>query len=216
MDGANQNQQWSINQPQQSQINQRPNWNNPVIPPVMMPQNGSPQWWQMMFNPNMMNAMQMAAQQAQQQAAQQNPMVQPQQPTQNAAPAVMQTMNQISSARVITSTEDIKPSEVPVDDTVRLFLTDDLQTIYGKKWDNNGELKNMVFQRVPDEPVEVVEATDSKISEEMLKQGDRITALEDRIDALLNATTELSNKITKIELNGSKSTSTKKGGATNE
>lgn len=210
MGDVNQNQQWSINQPQQMNSqpqNMRPNWNNPVNPPVQMPQPGSPQWWQMMFNPNLMNEINMNQPTSQLNMTQQVPV-------QNTV-SVQQTVNQISSARVITTAEDIKPSEMPVDDTVRLFLTDDLQTVYAKKWDNNGELKNMVFQRVPD----VIEKTDSSVpvisQQDIDSQNDRISSLEDRLDALLNATTELSNKITKMEVNSSKSTA-KKGSAANE
>ena len=224
MDTMNQNQQWSINQPQQpmnqqwsqnqpqSQMTQpRANWNNPVVPPVQMPAYGSPQWWQMMFNQNLINGLNIPQQT---QSGQVQGMQMSNQMGQNTNP-IPQTVNQISSARVISSLEEVKPSEVPVDDAIRIFMTDDLQTIYAKKWNNAGELDNMVFQRVPDEKKPQIAQVDSGISETVESQNGRISALEDRIDALLDATTELSNKITKMEVNGSKA-SPKKGGMTNE
>lgn len=216
MDGMNQNQQWNnqpTNQPYPTNPSQnpRPNWNNPVPTPMPMPQYGSVPWWQQMFNPNMMNWLNNNGQQPSQPLS--NPMPTPQnQPIQNVAPSV-QTMNQISSARVVSSPEDIKPSEMPVDDTIRIFMTDDLQTVYAKKWSNTGELDNMIFQRVPDKKVEISDAGASQ--QEISSQNDRIANLESRFEALLDATTEISNKLTKMEVNSSKTTA-KKGGASNE
>ena len=219
MSEVNQNQQWN-NQPQtnqqygnnqQNQFNQKQmNWNNPTPQMASMPQPGSVPWWQMMFNPSMMNWMNNMngmGQQTNQSQALTNSTVSNPSPVSN-------TVNQISSARVISSLEDIKPSEIPVDDTTRLFMTDDMQTIYAKKWDNTGELQNMVFQRVPEEK-RSNNSTDLIISEKVENQDDRISSLENQIEALLNATTELSNKITKMEVNNSKSTQ-KKGGTVNE
>lgn len=181
-------------QSQYPQNNQR-SWNNPTPPPVNMPY--SPQWWTMLFqNPNMLASMMSAmngqqfnpmANQANQQynpPAPQN--VPPQAPVQNAP--VPNTVNQISSARVITSTQDILPSELPVDNNIRLFMTDDLQTVYGKKWNNNGELDNMVFQRVND-TVPVQEAQNVEEKE------DRLASLESRMNSLIEATTLLANKV---------------------
>lgn len=132
------------------------------------------------------------------------------QPSPNQVP-ISQTVNQISSARVITSLDDIKPSEVPVDDTTRIFMTDDLQTIYAKKWDNNGELKNMVFQRVPDEDPNQQSSSESNTDS-------RFSEIENRIDSIIQITRDLATKVEKMNVvtdsNNSKSTQ-KKGGTAN-
>lgn len=134
----------------------------------------------------------------------------PQPSTSPANPAqapISQTVNQISSARVITSLDDIKPSEVPVDDTTRIFMTDDLQTIYAKKWDNTGELRNMVFQRVPDK------ISNQKDSSEQ-NNDSRFSELENKIESIIQITKELATKVEQMDTNNSKSAQ-KKGGTTN-
>lgn len=70
-----------------------------------------------------------------QNVSQQSSNVQPQQ----------QTKNRISSVRIIGSPDDIKADEIPMDDSISLFMQDDLSVIYGKRWTNNGVVENLRF-----------------------------------------------------------------------
>lgn len=203
--GANFNSQ-QPNQPN----NQSYNWNNPVpnmSNPAMYP------WYLAMFrDPNVLASIVNTANNNQPSTMPQmpnmntNPQPMNSQPPQNQVP-ISQTVNQISSARVITSLDDIKPSEVPVDDTTRIFMVDDLQTIYAKKWDNTGELKNMVFKRVLDENPNQEQSNQNT-------SDSRFSELENRIDSIIQITKELATKVEQMESNNSKSTQ-KKGGTTN-
>lgn len=118
-------------------MNQRPpmNWNMPTNPMAAM-------WY------NFMNQMNNQNNQNNQQAAQNQS--QPQQQQQVAAD--QQTNNKISLVRVIKSTDDIKPNEIPSDGSISLFLMDDLGAIYGKCWTNNGTVKNLRFVLERDDP----------------------------------------------------------------
>lgn len=207
--GANYGQQ-SQNQPQNMPNNQSYNWNNPV--PNMNNVAMYPWYLAMLRDPNalatFLNMMNNGQGPSMPSMPNMNANPQPTvpQPNQTQVP-VSSTVNQISSARVITSLNDIKPSEVPVDDTTRIFMTDDLQTIYAKKWDNNGELKNMVFQRIPDEVPNQQNSSNEN-------NDSRFSQIEERIDTIIQVTKELANKVEDLSVNTSKSTQ-KKGGAAN-
>lgn len=192
------NQQNQFNQPQNSNQN---NWNA-----GQQIQYGSPQWWQMVLSAVSSMITQQPRMPQNNNQMNQQAFQQPSQPVSQPV-NYANTSNQISLAKIISSTEDIKPSDIPVDDTVRIFMTDDLQTIYAKKWDNNGELNNMVFQRVHDEP--------KKVEVQQNSDDSRMNNLENKFEELLGITTDLANKISKMETNNPKS-STKKGVTSNE
>lgn len=200
---------YNSQQPNQSQNmpnSQSYNWNNPV-PNIPNSNNMAmlPWFLAMLRDPNALASF-LNSVNNQPASAPPMPNVNPQPSAPQPVPT-SQTINQISSARVITSLDDIKPSEVPVDDTTRIFMTDDLQTIYAKKWDNNGELKNMVFQRVPDEV-----PNQQNSSEEA--NNSRFSQIEERIDTIIQVTKELANRVEELGANNSKSTQ-KKGGTAN-
>lgn len=113
------------------------NWNVPTNPMAAM-------WLANMFgnannmNNNNRNGQQMA--QNQNQATQNQVQSQEQKPDENILPI-----------RVVKSPDDIKVYQIPMDDKISLFLQDDLSVIYGKKWTNDGDIKNMRFVRVDGE-----------------------------------------------------------------
>lgn len=113
---------------------QRPpmNWNVPTNPMAMA-------WYQ-----NMMNAMNNMAnnQNGQQTAQNQN------QNQNSTSPTVSQTKNtkhSVSLARVVNSPDEIKPNEIPNDGSLSIFVNDDLNSIYVKRWLNDGSVDNLCF-----------------------------------------------------------------------
>lgn len=88
----------------------------------------------------------------------------------------------ISSARVIKSPEEIKPDEILMNGSVSLFLQEDMNVVYGKRWTNNGVLENIRFVREDPVPVEQPSQSTSVSSinlEELAKQ------ISDMIDGKL-------------------------------
>ena len=120
------------------------NWNFPTINP----------WWQqpVITTPIPVQPMlsQQPAQPQQQQPVQQPQQVQQPQATPQPAPQ-SNTQHRISSARVVVSQDEIKPNEIPMDDSITIFLQDDLNRIYGKRWTNNGTVENLEYARVNNE-----------------------------------------------------------------
>lgn len=121
-------QQNGMASPNQGNAKQIMNWNMPTNPMATM-------WYY-----NLMNLMnnntnnQNNAQPAQNQPNTQQPTSQ-----------VQQMDNSVSSVRVVKSQDEIKAEEIPMNDSISLFLQDDLSIIYGKRWTNNGGVDNMRF-----------------------------------------------------------------------
>ena len=89
----------------------------------------------------------------------QNPMggyTAPQYVPQPAIPQPQQTFvahNQIRpvNGRVVSSENDITPNDVPMDNTVSLFPTDDYSCIFAKQWTSDGKIKTTKFVPVENE-----------------------------------------------------------------
>ena len=54
------------------------------------------------------------------------------------------------NGRVVSSENDITPNDVPMDNTVSLFPTDDYSCIYAKQWTSDGKIKTTKFVPVDD------------------------------------------------------------------
>lgn len=72
------------------------------------------------------------------------------QPTQNlpqssVIPIQQQEDGKSFSVRVIKSPDEIKPDEIPMNGEISLFLQDDLNVIYGKRWTNKGTVDTLRF-----------------------------------------------------------------------
>ena len=115
------------------------NWNMPTNPMAAM-------WWNNMMssmgNPNNQNNSQPAQNQTQ---SQNQTNVQPQ-----------QMENKVSTVRVVKTPNEIKADEILMNGDISLFLQDDLNVVYGKRWTNNGTIDNMRFIREiePDQNIE--------------------------------------------------------------
>lgn len=94
-----------------------------------------------------------------------------------------QTKNRISSVRIIKSPDDIKADEIPMDDSISLFLQDDLSVIYGKRWTNNGVVENLSFI-LEDRTNRDLE--DSKPNNPMFDLDDFMKKVSDLMDDKLN------------------------------
>ena len=224
MDGyQNQNQNMNMNQqnaPQNSgypnqNMGQMPpqtpprNWDTPVLPMSFgqqVPPGGMPNWLQYMINSYLSQQQRQPDPRqfsgfGQSNQAQPQPQTMPQQQVQQETVTPQRaTANAISLARVVTSPEEIRPSELPVDDTIRLFLQDDLSVIHGKKWNNRGTIDNMTFVRVDDTPeriepqlAAVLEQTESDLNRRVSVMEDNVARLSEAIMEYLsrqNATTQ--------------------------
>lgn len=108
------------------------NWNMPTNPMAMMWGNNLAT---MMSNMNTQNNAQSAQNQGNQQPSSQT----------------AQTENMVSSVRVVKSPNEIKADEILMNGNISLFLQDDLNVVYGKRWTNNGTIDNMRFIRETDD-----------------------------------------------------------------
>ena len=54
------------------------------------------------------------------------------------------------NGRVVSSENDITPNDVPMDNTVSLFPTDDYSCIFAKQWTSDGKIKTTKFVPVDD------------------------------------------------------------------
>lgn len=113
---------------QQNQPPQRSpmNWNVPTNPMAAV-------WWN-----NMMNALNSINNQGNNQQVSNNNQTQ-----QNAQ--TEQQSDDILPIRIIKSEDDIVIDQIPVSNKITLFMKDDMSVIYGKRWTNNGEMKNLRF-----------------------------------------------------------------------
>ena len=55
------------------------------------------------------------------------------------------------NGRVVSSENDITPNDVPMDNTVSLFPTDDYSCIFAKQWTRDGKIKTTKFVPVENE-----------------------------------------------------------------
>lgn len=78
---------------------------------------------------------------------------------------------------VITSVDDIKPSEVPMDTSISLFPLSDYTVIYAKQWDRNGVLQEVRY--FPEQPANNVKEQSNDISNTILQ---RLDAIERKLD----------------------------------
>lgn len=115
------------------------NWNMPSINP-----------WTMQIQPTQPQTYNYQPPSQPQQAPPQPTQQTAPQPVQQPAPQTPQsnTQHHISSARVVVSQDEIKPNEIPMDDSITIFLQDDLNRVYGKRWTNNGTVENLEYVRV--------------------------------------------------------------------
>lgn len=119
------------NQPNQSSQKQPVNnWNMPTSPMAAI-------WWNNMINA-MNGMMNNPNNQGENQAVPNN---QSQQNTQSE----QQSDEKVLPIRVITSPDDIKVDQIPMNDKISLFIQDDMSIIYGKRWTNNGTIENLRF-----------------------------------------------------------------------
>lgn len=158
--------------PNSNMGNSRPmmNWNIPTNPMAAL-------WWY-----NMMNSMNnMNGQNKSQPIQNQNE----QQPL---TPQNQQTNNVVSSIRVVKSSDDIKPNEIPANGDISLFLQDDLSVIYGKRWVNDGSVDNMrfVLEKTNDQNVKETSTEEPNSSKLNLDMEQLATNLSNILDERLN------------------------------
>lgn len=140
-----------------------PNWNMPTNPFSAM--------W-------LNNMMSMMNNQNQNQSQQQN-----QNPVQNNTQPVQQdppTENTDPAVRMVKSPEEIKADEIPMNGSIRLFLQEDMNVIYGKRWTNNGVIENIRYVREDDPP------TVSTETPFQIDQNAFLQAVSDMVDQKLN------------------------------
>lgn len=76
----------------------------------------------------------------------QNNNVQPvQNQSQPVAPSAQQDNSRAPSVRIVKSPDEIRPDEIPTNGDIGLFVQEDLNVIYGKRWTNNGVVDNLRF-----------------------------------------------------------------------
>lgn len=114
------------NPPNQGSPQRQPmNWNTPTNPMAAM--------WQANLM-NLMNGQNNNTQPAQNQS---QPAVTPAQQSDDGV--------KVSSVRIIKSPDEIRADEIPMNGGISLFVQDDLNVIYGKRWTNNGTVENKRF-----------------------------------------------------------------------
>lgn len=149
----NQNGQPQLTQEQAQQILQilqQNGQNPPMMANWNMPTNPMAALWMA----NMMGMMNNQNQNTNQSQQNQNnqPAKQPQQ-QENTEPAV----------RVIKTPDEIKADEIPMNGSIRLFLQEDMNVIYGKRWTNNGVIENIRYIR--EDPTPQQEQTQNPMDE---------------------------------------------------
>lgn len=146
---------------------QRQNWNMPTNPMASM-------WWNFMNSMNNQNNQRSAQnQQSNQSNTQQTNTTQQQQPD-----------GRVSFVRIIKSPDEIRPDEVPMSGDIRLFLQEDLSTIYGKRWTNNGTVENLRFILEKNDQNEVRSSNDS--SNKIPTEAALFEKISEMIDEKLN------------------------------
>lgn len=63
---------------------------------------------------------------------------------------------------MITNPNEITPQEIPMDGSISLFPMQDGSAVYGKYWDNNGQLKTMRF--IPENVEQPQQETDPVVA----------------------------------------------------
>lgn len=151
---------------QQNGGNVRPpmNWNMPTNPMAAMWMNNLAS---MMNNAN-------SSQNAQNQTTNQQPTTQSK-----------QTENTVSAVRVIKGPSEIKPDEILMNGNISMFLQDDLEVVYGKRWTNDGIIENMRFVRSDDESKKHAVVADVNASDDFNKD-DIINEIANLIDGKLS------------------------------
>lgn len=79
----------------------------------------------------------------------------------------------LSGGRIVSSESDIIPNEIPMDGSLGVFVTENLQEIYLKTWGGNGEILRNKYVLVTDDQPEMVDKNEAFISE-ILTRLDRI------------------------------------------
>lgn len=82
-------------------------------------------------------------------------------------PPVMQI-----NGRVVSSNDEIKPNEVPMDGSISLFPISDYSAIYAKQWDKNGLLQMVKY--IPEHPVQSPATEQNDILSEIRQRLDNI------------------------------------------
>lgn len=104
------------------------NWNMPTSPMA----NPMATWWNNMMNP--------INNQGNKQPIQNNNQAQQTNIQNNQKPEDV-----ILSVRVVKSPDDIKVDQIPMNGKISLFMQDDMNVIYGKRWTNDGTIENLRF-----------------------------------------------------------------------
>lgn len=153
---------------QQTAPTQIPNWNLPTNPYYMMWMNG--------LNNAMMNQNQNTAQSRQPVPAQ-NQTPEPQQ-----QPA--QSDDSVLSVRIVKSSDDIKPAEIPMNGSMSLFMLEDMSCIYGKRWTNNGVIETIQFVQ---DDTQNVEIKNPITTDNFIDMNDLANRISGMIDSKLDA-----------------------------
>lgn len=124
------------------------NWNMPTNPMVAMWMNN------MASMMNNMNGQNNSSQPSQNQNTQQ--------PSQQSS----QMENVVSSVRVVKTPDEIKADEILMNGNISLFLQDDLNVVYGKRWTNNGTIENMRFVREVDNTQNTTDTEPTRVNVE--------------------------------------------------
>lgn len=171
----------------------QPNWNIPTNPMSMV-------WWNnlvnLLNNMNNQNNLQPAQNQNQPQQA-------------GTQPQPQQTDNKVSSVRVVKSPNEIKADEILMNGDISLFLQDDLNVVYGKRWTSDGTVDNMRFIREEDTAQNVVETQNS--SEVMTSINLNIEELVGRVSSMVEGKLDQFVKDYSLERRGTPKTNNKKG-----
>lgn len=171
-----------VNQPN---VMTQPNWNRPTSPMgMMMP------WWyypnagnnnQGPTNPWFMNAQPQTPTTAFPQGGQVTPDVP--MDSQSVETPNLTNSRPVVSCGIISSQDEIKPADIPMDGGFGMFMEKDFSAIYIKQWQSDGKIYTKRFVEDEEEPEEVV--VSPAPSEEMMSKIDgRFEKLEGYLNSL--------------------------------
>lgn len=115
------------------------------------------------------------------------------------------------NGKIVQDANSIVANDVPMDGSVALFPKSDLSEIYAKQWASDGKISTVVFK-----PIQNACADNSSQNEQNVKFGlsdDATTALDKKMDELLEKIEQLEKNIEKTSSTRSRSTVKKDGDA---
>lgn len=87
------------------------------------------------------------------------------------------------SCGIISSPDEIKPADIPMDGNIGMFAMKDLSKIYLKQWNSEGKINTREFVELVPEPVQAAQPTPNISLQDVL---DNVNARFERIEGLLS------------------------------